>query len=349
MEIDELVQAVQTLNAEDAFRARLTLEQWRVIAPYLARHEIRAGDLLIKQGDADRSMYFIAQGSMQVFVTGGPPGSNKVAILRAGSVVGEPGLFGDTPRMANVEAMTPCVVWALRGPRMEELAQRSPALALELLRAAGAVMAVRMRATLTPPGAGHLSGRAAGRRARRAAFTPSAAASPRPARAARAGPTAPACRRRPAPARRPAAATAPEARRTDTTLTPTACKRLLAERLADAGAVRRQRHAEQPRVLQLVDGVVVGAVEVAAQQAVARVALLLHDAQHAPHRHADQRQRMAGQHQRAFDRLRHDLGRAGGAQPLEVGVVDRAHDHRHLRRMACCTRCRIFSADGVSW
>src|SRR6185369_8319407 len=76
MEIDELVRAVQTLNAEDAFRARLTLEHWRVIAPYLARYEIRAGDLLIKQGDADRSMYFISQGSMQVFVTGGPPGSN---------------------------------------------------------------------------------------------------------------------------------------------------------------------------------------------------------------------------------------------------------------------------------
>ena len=42
-----------------------------------------------------------------------------------------------------------CVVWALRGPRMEELAQRSPVLALELLRAAGAVMAVRMRANMT--------------------------------------------------------------------------------------------------------------------------------------------------------------------------------------------------------
>jgi hypothetical protein len=32
---------------------------------------------------------------------------------------------------------------------MEELAQRSPALALEMLRAAGAVMAVRMRAAMT--------------------------------------------------------------------------------------------------------------------------------------------------------------------------------------------------------
>ena len=148
MELDLLVQAMQTLNAEDAFRTRLSLEQWRVIQPFLTRHEIRAGDLLIKQGDTDRAMYFLAQGTLQVFVTGGPPGT-RIAILRPGSVVGEPGLFGDGPRMANVEAMTPCVVWALRGPRLEELAQRQPALALELLRTAGNVMAIRMRATLS--------------------------------------------------------------------------------------------------------------------------------------------------------------------------------------------------------
>lgn len=148
MDFEQLVQAMQTLNAEDAFRPRLTLDQWRVISPYLTRHEIRAGDLLIKQGDTDRTMYFLGQGSLQVFITGGPPGSNRIAILRAGSVVGEPGLFSDGARMANVEAMTPCTVWALRGPRLEELAQRSPALALELLRAAGNVMSMRMRANL---------------------------------------------------------------------------------------------------------------------------------------------------------------------------------------------------------
>ena len=148
MEVNELVQAIQTLNAEDAFRARLTPEHWRILGPYLTRHEIRSGDLLIKQGDTDRSLYFLSQGTLQVFVTGGVPGSNKIAILRAGSIVGEPGLFIDGPRMANVEAMTPCVVWALRGPRLEELAMRLPAIALELLRAAGGVMAIRMRATL---------------------------------------------------------------------------------------------------------------------------------------------------------------------------------------------------------
>ncbi|MEP7057889.1 MAG: cyclic nucleotide-binding domain-containing protein [Caldimonas sp.] len=148
MDIDELVRSVQTLNTEDAFRARLSFDQWRTLVPYLSRHDIRAGDLLIKQGDTDRTMYFISEGTMQVFVSGAAPGTNRVAILRAGSVVGEPGLFGNHQRMANVEAMTPCVVWALRGPRIEELAQRSPALGLELFRAAGAVMAVRMRANM---------------------------------------------------------------------------------------------------------------------------------------------------------------------------------------------------------
>lgn len=146
MELNELVQAIQTLNADDAFRARLTLDQWRTVAPYLTRHDIRSGDLLIKQGDSDHSMYFLAQGSVQVFVTGAPQGTSKLAILRPGSVIGEAGLFGDGPRMASVEAMTPCVVWALRGPRLEEMAQRSPALALELLRAAGGVLVARVRA-----------------------------------------------------------------------------------------------------------------------------------------------------------------------------------------------------------
>jgi CRP/FNR family cyclic AMP-dependent transcriptional regulator len=146
MEIDELVQTVQTLNAEDAFRARLSPDHWRTVGLYLSRHEVRAGEMLIKQGDTDRSAYFIGRGTMQIFASGGAPGSHRVAIVRAGSIVGELGLFGDSPRMANVEAMTACVVWALRGSRVEELAQRSPALALEVFRAAGAVMAARIRA-----------------------------------------------------------------------------------------------------------------------------------------------------------------------------------------------------------
>lgn len=145
---DQLLLAIQSLNAEDAFRPRFDPAQWRVFLQYLTRHEVRPGDLLLKQGEPDRTVYFLGQGTLQVYVSGGAPGANKIAILRPGSMCGEPGLFADGPRTANVEAMTPCIVWALRLPRFEELGQRVPAVALEALRSAGAVMATRLRANM---------------------------------------------------------------------------------------------------------------------------------------------------------------------------------------------------------
>jgi CRP/FNR family cyclic AMP-dependent transcriptional regulator len=146
MDITALVHAVQTLNAADAFNAGLGAQHWQTLEPYLARHSLRAGDLLIRQGDTDRSAYLLEQGNLQVFVTGRPPGQQRVASLRPGSLVGEPGLFAEVPRSANVEAMTPCAVWTLSVARLEELCARVPSLALQVLRAAGAVMAIRVRA-----------------------------------------------------------------------------------------------------------------------------------------------------------------------------------------------------------
>ncbi|HET9975866.1 MAG TPA: cyclic nucleotide-binding domain-containing protein [Burkholderiaceae bacterium] len=148
MDIKPLFDAVQSLVAADAFKPRLTFEQWRVVGNYFTRHEIRAGDLLLRQGDREHAMYLLESGTLQVFVSDPRPAASRLSLLRAGSVVGEAGMFSDQPRMANVEAMSPCVVWALRGPRMEELAARNPALALELVRAAAAVMGVRMRANI---------------------------------------------------------------------------------------------------------------------------------------------------------------------------------------------------------
>jgi CRP-like cAMP-binding protein len=148
MDIKDLFDAVHSLHTDDAFKPRLSLEQWRLLQPFLTRHEIRSGDLLLKQGEHDRTMYLLESGTLQVFVTEPRPGGSRLSILRSGSVVGEAGMFSDQPRMANVEAMTACVVWALRGQRFEELAARNAAMALELVRAAAGVMAVRMRANI---------------------------------------------------------------------------------------------------------------------------------------------------------------------------------------------------------
>ena len=122
---------------------------WEALFGYAERVHVPRGRVLIRKHASERALYFVASGLLEVTAVIGSHSLGRIAKVHPGSVVGEPGLFNDGPRMANVEAMTPCVVWALRGPRLEELAQRLPALALELLRAAGNVMAVRMRANLS--------------------------------------------------------------------------------------------------------------------------------------------------------------------------------------------------------
>lgn len=155
MDIQNLVQAINSLNAEDAFKPRLTPEQWRLVQGYLSLNELRSGDLLAKQDDVDRTVFFLEEGSLQVFrdappmvVAGQAPTRTRIAILRAGAIVGEAGLFGHVPRLAHVEAMTTCKIWALMPTRWDEMVLRQPALAVEVLRAAGMTYAARMRMNL---------------------------------------------------------------------------------------------------------------------------------------------------------------------------------------------------------
>lgn len=148
-EFGDLIESIRTLNTDDTFRTRLDSQQWRALAGYMTRHEIKRGDLLIRQGDTDRVMYLIGSGSFQAYLTRESDHQmTPIALLRAGSICGEPSLFCPSERFANVEAMTNAKVWALRFTRFEEMMQRMPAVALEVLRAAGCVMAQRMRANV---------------------------------------------------------------------------------------------------------------------------------------------------------------------------------------------------------
>lgn len=148
-EITALVRAVESLEGEDElFPVRLSAADWARLASVMERVELRPGDLLMRRGESGCRAYLVETGQLQVFVTGGVPRCHRVAMLRSGTMVGEPGLFAPTPRMAHVEAATPCAVWALCGERLLSLAEVAPGVALEVLRAAGVLMTARRRANL---------------------------------------------------------------------------------------------------------------------------------------------------------------------------------------------------------
>jgi CRP/FNR family cyclic AMP-dependent transcriptional regulator len=132
--------AIEALEAHDALQCRLSLEDWKQVAPYLSLRFFNTGDLLTTEGDQSRELYILAEGTVEVRIR-----NTVVATLRPGTVVGEGTFFSGHTRSATVVAVSPGVAWALGWERFESLSKHHPRLALDLCRSIAAVMAVRMR------------------------------------------------------------------------------------------------------------------------------------------------------------------------------------------------------------
>jgi len=148
-DISGLIRAVAGLaGGEDALPLHLSPADWAQLASVMERTELQPGQLLLRSGDVGRHAYLVESGELQVFVTGGTRRSHRVAMLRGGTMVGEPALFAPTLRMAHVEATALSLVWALSAEDLSSLSATAPALVLEVLRAAGVLMTARRRANL---------------------------------------------------------------------------------------------------------------------------------------------------------------------------------------------------------
>jgi CRP/FNR family cyclic AMP-dependent transcriptional regulator len=138
--VQQLVDAIAALDARDALQCKLTLPEWRQLAPYLSIRFLRPGDSLVREGEADRVLYILAEGELQVRIH-----QTVLATLQPGKVVGEGTFFSGEPRSATVVAATAGVAWSMTWEKFEAMSQKHPRLALDLVRGLAAVLAVRMR------------------------------------------------------------------------------------------------------------------------------------------------------------------------------------------------------------
>ena len=99
MRVEQLVEAIGALEATDALPCKLTLQEWKSLAPYLSVRFLRAGDPLMHEGDSEREVFILADGELEVSILG-----NHIATLTPGNVVGEGTFFSGGPRSATVTA-----------------------------------------------------------------------------------------------------------------------------------------------------------------------------------------------------------------------------------------------------
>ncbi len=143
LDLNGLINAIVQATAEDSLSNPLSAAQWDTLSAYLQPMTLAAGQTLFLQGASERTLYLIESGSLSVHYEDEKE-RVRLAIVTAGSLVGEGAFFSHRPRNATVQATAPCKLWSLTAMRFTELGNRQPAVALQLVMAVGAVIAKRM-------------------------------------------------------------------------------------------------------------------------------------------------------------------------------------------------------------
>lgn len=142
-DIQSLAQATRGCSALDAVPLNLTEAQWTTLADYLQPVSLQMGQVLIEQGVKDRTVYFVESGSLTVHYEDDKD-RVRIAVVGAGSILGEGAFFSHLPRSATVNAGSHARLWCLTPLRFRELSTRYPSIALDLTVAMAAVLARRM-------------------------------------------------------------------------------------------------------------------------------------------------------------------------------------------------------------
>ena len=143
LDLNGLINAIVQATAEDSMSNPLPAAQWDILSAYLQPMTLAAGQTLFVQGASERTLYFVESGSLSVHYEDEKE-RVRLAIVTAGSVVGEGAFFSHRPRNATVQATAPAKLWTLTAMRFGELSNRQPAIALQLVMGVGAVIAKRM-------------------------------------------------------------------------------------------------------------------------------------------------------------------------------------------------------------
>ena len=132
----------QVLAGVTAAAAGNAFEQWlsaefptpslaKRLINYLDTRALETGEVLFRQGDASDALYWVESGSL-IAVRDRGSSSLRIRSIKAGSAVGEMGVFRNQVRSADVVAEMPSVLRRLTRDKLARIDQEDPQLASQL-------------------------------------------------------------------------------------------------------------------------------------------------------------------------------------------------------------------------
>ena len=121
---------------------------WEAMFAHAERVKAVTGEVIIHRNNAERALYFVVSGLLEVDTALGGLSPDGIVKIHAGSVVGELSFLDGKPRAAQVRAIAPSELYRLELQDYQEFADAHPRKACDLVFAIGRVVAVRWRRTL---------------------------------------------------------------------------------------------------------------------------------------------------------------------------------------------------------
>lgn len=122
-----------TLESTHLFR-HLPPEELAFIRFRTVEMTFAPGQEIFREGDASGGVFLVQRGEVQISALVAAGSRRVLSLVPPGEIFGEMGLLDDQPRSACATAAVETTVLHVSRPAMEEVLQRSPALALSLAR-----------------------------------------------------------------------------------------------------------------------------------------------------------------------------------------------------------------------
>ena len=119
-------------------------DDWERLLAHTEAVRFAAGDVLIRAGERERSLYVLASGRLELLLPG-ESGEIRIGTIEPRTVVGEMAFLDGRPRSATLHALTDGELYELRFDAFETLAARYPELGRAILLDLGRILAGRLR------------------------------------------------------------------------------------------------------------------------------------------------------------------------------------------------------------
>jgi CRP-like cAMP-binding protein len=115
--------------------SELTEEKAKLLAGQLGVRRLKDGELLVKEGEADQTLFILASGKLAVTSKDAEGVEQAVYTMKEGECAGTRAFVEQSPRKATLRAVGDAVVYTLTPGDFETLLETHPRLAFKVMRA----------------------------------------------------------------------------------------------------------------------------------------------------------------------------------------------------------------------